>query len=98
MTICHSNGPYYSLAFKCWRVEVRENVEGGDWRTERVGYLDIERIEDANAIGVLFNAVKNFSDFELLISAVRDRVMAHSTTKGTCYAWGPNHRGVPLHK
>lgn len=97
-TICRSSGPYYSHAFKCWRVEIRETEDGGSWQKERVGYLEIERKEDADNISVLLRAVKKFSDFELLISTVRDKVMAHSKTKGTCYAWGQNHRGVPLHK
>jgi hypothetical protein len=79
-------------------VEIRENVSGGSWQTERIGYLEIERKEDADNIAVLLRVVKKFSDFEFLISAVRDRVMAHSKTKGTCFAWGTNYRGTPLHK
>jgi hypothetical protein len=106
-TTFHSSGPYYSQAFKCWRVEVREvevtatetkEAVTGSWQHERIGYMEIERKEDADNVAVLLRAVKKFSDFEFLISAVRDKVMAHSKTKGTCYVWGPNHRGIPLHK
>jgi hypothetical protein len=97
-TIFRFSLPYYSIAFKCWRVEVHENTLDGTWQTEHVAYLEIERKEDADAIAVLLPAMKKFSDFEFLISTVKEKVMQHSTTKGTVFAWSPNHRGIPLHK
>lgn len=97
-TIFRSSPAYYSHAFRCWRIEVREYTADGDWRSERIAYFEIERKEDADAIDVLMRAVKKYSDFELLISVVQERVMKHSKTKGTCYVYSQKHRGTPLHK
>lgn len=60
---------------------------GPYYTDRRDASLHIERLEDANAIAVLLPAVKNFSDFELLVSTIHDRVLRHSTTGGTCYAY-----------
>lgn len=98
-TIFRSSGVFYSDAFKCWRVCFTETaVERRTYEDEQEAYLSIERLEDANAIDALVPLVKNFADFELFISTVRDKVLRHSKTGGYCYAYSATRRGEALHR
>lgn len=98
-TTFRSSGPFYSDAFKCWRICFVETVVPRvTYEDEREAYISVERLEDANAIAPLVPAVKNFADFELLISTVRDKILRHSKTGGYCYAYSATRRGEALHR
>ncbi len=70
-TIFRSSGVYYSQARKCWRMEVEENVVGGSWQTERMGYMQTDSQVEAETIGVFLNAVRSFAEFQQLIVNAR---------------------------
>lgn len=65
-----------------------EEIVGPLYDQRREGSIRCERIEDANAITVLLNAVKNFSDFEFLLSGENIRkAIADGQTLGYVYGF-----------
>lgn len=80
----HSSGLYWSQAFGCWRFQFwTDSVK--DFRQDEEASFFIERRTDADNVTVLFPPLKDFSDFELLISRIKD-VMRESETNGYCFA------------
>lgn len=65
-----------------------EEISGPLYDQHREGSIRCERIEDAQAIGVLVGAVKNFSDFEFLVSGETIRKAVESgQTRGFVHAF-----------
>jgi hypothetical protein len=80
----HSSGIYWSQAYGCWRFQFWSDSTK-DFRQDEEASFFIERRVDADNISVLFPPLKDFSNFELLISRIKD-VIRESETKGYCFA------------
>lgn len=79
----HATGVFWSQAYGCWRAQFW-SARQENFQLDEEASIHVERRVDMDNIAVLFPPLKDFSNFELLISRIRD-VMRESETKGYCF-------------
>lgn len=79
------DGPFYSHAMRCWRIQYYER--GLTYHYSRESSIYIERLSDAQKVAPLVEVIKTWDAWKALVPHIKE-TLAQSETGGFCYVTG----------